>query len=542
MENKKSRKDWIKNFAIIFLSVLLVLTFFSNTIRNYSLPEVAAQYCYSGEITNKVRGQGTVIADDPYAVQYKESRKIESVKVKVGDVVEKGDTLFVLEEGDSEELKTAEGELKKLESEYEKALITGMVSPSVMSGAGSLNIYDAQAKIEALNKTIEARQNDIDTYSNLITIWESGSSESLPERKNLIDATLTYDNLVQQQGLNNTENTTKGPALAAAVKEAEDELAIVRAGLTVSENNVSGDEAAKLQAAKDKLAKAQKEQKEWDDFLANINNQAASAKVTVDKIQNEIDTKIDELKYNKSVAEIQKKEAEAELEKYVNDTTAKIDISAKQEAIDEKREEVNKLREEQGGTEITAPVKGTILSVDKVAGETIEKGDTVATIQVAGKGMTLQMTVSNEQAVLLTVGDEAEVTNSWWYTEVHARIKSIRPDTTNPSKSKIVTFELEGDVSVGQSLSLTVGRRTANYDHIVPNSAIKEDNDGKFVYRVNSKSTPLGTRYSVEKVAVKVLAQDETQSAISGALEDWEYIVTTSSKPLEDGSLIRLKD
>ena len=30
-----SRKDWIKNLAIIFLSIMLVLTFFSNTIMNY---------------------------------------------------------------------------------------------------------------------------------------------------------------------------------------------------------------------------------------------------------------------------------------------------------------------------------------------------------------------------------------------------------------------------------------------------------------------------------------------------------------------------
>ena len=41
---KRGRRDWVKNAIIIFLAVLLVLTFFSNTIMNYSLPEVAAQY------------------------------------------------------------------------------------------------------------------------------------------------------------------------------------------------------------------------------------------------------------------------------------------------------------------------------------------------------------------------------------------------------------------------------------------------------------------------------------------------------------------
>ncbi|MCR5310715.1 MAG: efflux RND transporter periplasmic adaptor subunit, partial [Lachnospiraceae bacterium] len=99
MNETKKRKEWIKNFAIIFLAILLVLTFCSNTIMNYSLPEVAAQYCYSGEITNKVRGNGTVEAEDPYKVIFKQSRKVDSVVARVGDMVEKGDVLFKLEAG-----------------------------------------------------------------------------------------------------------------------------------------------------------------------------------------------------------------------------------------------------------------------------------------------------------------------------------------------------------------------------------------------------------------------------------------------------------
>ena len=40
----KKKREWVKNAAIVFLSIMLVLTFFSNTIMNYSLPEVATQY------------------------------------------------------------------------------------------------------------------------------------------------------------------------------------------------------------------------------------------------------------------------------------------------------------------------------------------------------------------------------------------------------------------------------------------------------------------------------------------------------------------
>ena len=41
------RRDWIKNAVIVFLIIMLLLTFFSNTIMNYSLPEVSAEYTTS---------------------------------------------------------------------------------------------------------------------------------------------------------------------------------------------------------------------------------------------------------------------------------------------------------------------------------------------------------------------------------------------------------------------------------------------------------------------------------------------------------------
>ena len=44
MGEKKINREWVKTFAIIFLAVLLVLTFFSNTIMNMTLPEVSTEY------------------------------------------------------------------------------------------------------------------------------------------------------------------------------------------------------------------------------------------------------------------------------------------------------------------------------------------------------------------------------------------------------------------------------------------------------------------------------------------------------------------
>ncbi len=63
METEVKKRAWVKDAAIIFLAVLLVLTFFSSTIMNRSLTEAATEEVKSGTITAKVRGKGIVEAN-----------------------------------------------------------------------------------------------------------------------------------------------------------------------------------------------------------------------------------------------------------------------------------------------------------------------------------------------------------------------------------------------------------------------------------------------------------------------------------------------
>ena len=122
----KIRKDKVKNIAIVFLSVMLILTFFSNSILNRALPQVATAYVNYDTITERVRGTGKVVADDPYKVVVKDTRTIESVVVKVGDEVTKDQILFYLEDAESAELKEKEKEVEAKEEEVDAKLKTIM--------------------------------------------------------------------------------------------------------------------------------------------------------------------------------------------------------------------------------------------------------------------------------------------------------------------------------------------------------------------------------------------------------------------------------
>ena len=122
------RKEKIKSIAIVFLSIMLVLTFFSNTIMNYSLVEVSTQAVYGGSITTKVRGSGTVEAAEGVSVEAASGRKIETISVRTGAEVAEGDVLFTLGAGDSDELAAAKDAYESLKNDYETAILTAGIT------------------------------------------------------------------------------------------------------------------------------------------------------------------------------------------------------------------------------------------------------------------------------------------------------------------------------------------------------------------------------------------------------------------------------
>ena len=129
-EQRVKNRGWVKNVAIIFLAVMLVLTFFSNTIMNASLPEAAVQYVQSGSITTQIRGTGTITAKEVYEVKTTTSRKVQSVLVTKDQEVKVGDVLLILAAGEGTETDELKTQLETAKYSYQQKLIN-------MSGGGS---------------------------------------------------------------------------------------------------------------------------------------------------------------------------------------------------------------------------------------------------------------------------------------------------------------------------------------------------------------------------------------------------------------------
>lgn len=562
----KKRREWVKNAAIIFLSVMLVLTFFSNTFMNYSLPEVAAQYVQSGTITAKIRGTGTVESGDPYNVKISETRTISSVLVKTGDKVEKGDPLFLLEDKESKELTDAQAALDKAMLDFELALLSGDISNSTFQNVqngnvASINTY--QSRIVAAEAEIDRWQKQVDEATNAINQLKTAQVN--------VDAGGTPDTGSEQ----NKVNAAQAALNSDEVKIAKDKISEWQAAqatcqATIDKYNeniassVSGNGFVN-QVTEDEYQLALKNREQYQSLInerqAFINNNPDKVKAYDEKVKaladankaladkqngkenstNSLTVQTQNWQTELDKRNIQLKAAQDTKEQLLKDISTELNLDYQLDSLQKQRDDIAKLQENAVGASIDAPISGTITSVTVKAGDEAQPDTALVTMQPEGKGFTMSFSVTNDQAKRLSVGDKADLVNSWRYSDMDITLASIKPDTTDPGQKKLLTFDITGDeVTPGQSLNVSVGQKSANYDLIVPNSAIREDSNGKFILIVESKSSPLGNRYVATRVDVEVLASDDTQSAVSGALYGYEFVITTSTQPVEAGKLVRL--
>jgi multidrug efflux pump subunit AcrA (membrane-fusion protein) len=866
-EEKKKKRGWVKDAAIIFLAVLLVLTFFSNTILNRSLPEVATVYVQEGTITSKVRGTGTVTARENYEVTIEQTRKVQSVLARVGDEVNVGDVLFTLQPGDSDELENAQKDLKNAERRYQDWLLdltkadyssydrniadardaleearedlakTEITEEELRKFEEKHAEIDAQieklkaqkeelaakkeeleaekaaleAQLPGLQAKIDAQQTVVDSSSESVDELDTRSGtlrelelqmrqleEELHQKEVLIrertdalakaqeeaeavraeqqkavdKAQDAYDEVDKEinEKFGNHQDVDHAPVEAAwdayqdaklrerdvekelevarvvykddyqdlvreasyleyeaqasdilAAEEAryrtrrglgpyeiltqEEQAEIMAEALPLMEKRLGsrdnyvasrldlylpaaaekhaadamGMAYQRIKAAEDDLTKAQdasdvayeayeKAKKEYEEKLSedhefgdldrkrsrcktlieraqaamdeamaplnaavkeaeqaleqaktektNIDNDISDLNFRINQINTgdltdrktwldeekqklaemkgdleEAKSKIETLKSDIERAESDMERADSDIEttdagheKLDADLEARRDevkraqdnVKSKERTLEDEVRRLNQQKESDGkqqirdsitqqdyldeidkckarveelsssdnATEVRANVAGKVQELNVSAGHKAEANQVLATIEVPDLGYSMNFSVTTEQARRLKVGDSATVSNYYWGSQIVATLVSIQTDPQNPQGSRILNFDVTGDVTAGNSLTISIGERNANYDMVVPNSAVRSDTNGSFVLMITAKNSPLGNRYFATRVNVEVVASDEQYSAISGAIEAYDSVITTASRnaPIASGDQVRLAD
>lgn len=632
MEEKVKKRGWVKNVAIIFLAVLLFLTFMSNTIRNASLPEVAAQYVQSGTINAKIRGSGSVTPNESYEVKTDQTRKVQSVSVKVGDEVAVDDVLLLFADVESKELTEAEAALEQLMVDYKTALVDVtksdyaaenaeinhaqaalekakvdrnnlMVSDSdlvaakqvvtnakenvtyqeeqiskletqlagLSQGGSAADREEAQRKLSEKENEVSAAQRNLNAKKQFYGVEDNALSQYSREwlsykAVSVTTATLETTREELYKYIDSANNTTgittvelpypdpADPSVRKTIK-AEEADSIVEAYSVISAAqktlNTLLSERNTLQAALNALQ---------DTGYSAVSKKLASAKAELTRLQTvvtESEAALTELKtkqteYKTADADVTAKEIDlqnklialAEKQKTDGKSQSKeqIALADKQYKMSQQNEVIAKLKENATGASIKSPVNGKVTALGISAGGTTAPDTVLVTLEVPDRGYMITFSVTTEQSKKVKVGDAADILYNYSGSDKTAVLETIKSDPDKPSTNKLLVFKLSGEVESGEQLTLAIGEKGQYYETIVPNSAIKSDNNGSFVLVVEAKSSALGNRYIARRVDVKVGGADDVNTGVTGSLTSSDFVITTSNKPVEAGAQVRLAE
>lgn len=637
-ENRSPRKEVIKNIAIVFLAVLLVLTFFSNTFMNYTLPQVSAVYVNQGTISEQIRGSGTVEAAESYEVKFDQTRTVKSVAVKSGQTINAGDTLFELEDSDSDELTQAQKDLEDKELDYKKAVLAQSDSSKYQSDyleiqkaekelselqakyqaalagtdplSSALNDYNSlksrsdkltkekedlnnqlsavnadtsddminltgeyydtlradKDRVTELEKKVETAQADYDELSKDVGADTDYASKIEETRKSIESATVELNQLYISLYNAKADDDTTSISASIATKSLEIDQLQRDLSNYLAKSTTSGVLKTKLKNAESTLNKAKKNLNSAKDTLSNdVRTIKLEIKAKLDKVTAELDdvtlkltnagtAKDDataagylsasqlELKISEQKDTVDNLYAALEIKKQTDSVTNEsnqLDLEAKKKDIERQKEKVEKLKSEAFDAVVTAKMGGTVESVSVTAGSEVAAGTVAAVISVSDLGYTVSFSVKNDQAKKVKVGDKAEITSWYWGDSFSATLSEVKTDTTNPQTQKTLVFNVTGsDISTGQTITLSMGSKGQPYSAVVPNAAVREDSNGKFVLVMEAKSSPLGNRYKAVRYDIEVLAKDDNNTAVNGLMGS-EYVITTSTKPIQAGDQVR---
>lgn len=477
-EKKAHNRKWVIKFAVIFFVVLLVLTFFSNTIMNYSLPQVGTQSIQSGNIASRVRGQGVLTAPNPYSVIVNSEKKVKLVAVKEGDSISEGALLVMFEDSDGSEMQAAKKALEDAKEAYDKYVVTNEVSDDMTAKAEagqSVDYASYKSKLNSASSVVDSLESQSDSLSENVKTIQT-QSDSMQSKLDSLQKEL------EKLQSNETED------LSDAISSKQEEINAKQAEL----DNITK-----------KLGEANK-------TLTDTTEKLEKAKETHQKILDEMNSEIE--------------------------------LMAIYQEVKDAQSALDKLNQEGTGNKINAPISGVVTCVNVIKGQSVTAGETILTIADEDNGYEATITVTNEQAKRVKAGDTVDIDESWYYNDVSGQVTAIRNNSENPGKTKLIDIKVTGDVAEGTELNFSIGDKSNSFNMVVPNGAIREDNNGKFILIIRQKSSPLGNRYYAKRVDVEVVASDDANSAITGALEGYEYVITTSTKAIKPGDQVRLAD
>ncbi|HYE83738.1 MAG TPA: efflux RND transporter periplasmic adaptor subunit [Clostridia bacterium] len=180
-----ARKKVTGKLLVIFVVMMVLLTFFSNTINNFTLPRVTLESPTRGALIKEISGKGTVEAKSVYEEYIDTNLKVLEVNVKAGDSVKKGQPILSL---DFEDLKA---NLQDENAKYRQM----QIALEKLKDKSNLQSYDNN--IASAMENLEKQKKN---YQDIKTLYDSGfeTAYKLKDAETAMNsAQRSYDTAVQ---------------------------------------------------------------------------------------------------------------------------------------------------------------------------------------------------------------------------------------------------------------------------------------------------------------------------------------------------------
>lgn len=538
---------------IAFVAILAVLTMFSNTIMNATIPKVVASYASRGNLASTNGATAPVVVENSTKILTVDGRTVDKVNVSNYDTVNVGDVLFTLKPVENtDDLTELQTQLTTLQREATYAARTPATDNGVQAArdavtAAQQTLNDAQNTLTQANgkaATIAAAQQTINDKNAALTAAEaevtsaSATVESLQSQMDQIDTEIaplqsqvdvyvalgTPTPTPAAAGVTPTPGTSDIEILCAQINAYNAQKAQLQSQVASAQARVDTASAA-LTPLKTAIEQAQATidaansipsvssaqtavntaQAALTTAQTNLHDTQINAQIAVDKAQDEVTDR------NASIATLQQKIAVLQ---------AKVDL-----------------------TEVKATAAGYVFNVGVATGDVMTANQTAMMIipeDSSERQCTVSFSFASSVAESLYVGAQLEITSGYMQP---CTVVNIKPDPTNPRDMRLVKCTIDGgDAWPDEQVTVKAAQSNKDYDNVIASSAVNEDNTGSFVYVIVGSSSPLGDKYTVKRVTVTVEATNGTLSAISGDGLTNAQIVVRSEKPLEDGDRVRLED
>ena len=183
--DEAQRKKVIGKLSLLFLMAMIGLTFFSNTINNFTLPRVQTARPTNGALIKEIFGEGTVEVKSTREEYAESNLRVKEVMVEQGDRVSKGQPIIIL---DVNELKSnyqdeqaryrqlqlslagAREEQAQKQRDYDnlKYLFDNEAETAVNLQNAEKNLADAKRNCEDIQLNLEIQARKVDTLAKQV--------------------------------------------------------------------------------------------------------------------------------------------------------------------------------------------------------------------------------------------------------------------------------------------------------------------------------------------------------------------------------------